>query len=80
MAGDRKKYDVIWYEAPNNMAGVSTWRKHVIYRNSSHGVYHVEVGDIDDDGDEALDIAVSAAGSDVFLLYFNNLIKGGERQ
>jgi len=52
VAGDRKKYDVIWYEAPNNIADVLAWRKHVIYQNNSHRVYHVEVGDIDGDGDQ----------------------------
>jgi len=52
VAGDRKRYDVIWYEAPNNITDISAWRKHVIYQNNSHRVYHIEVGDIDGDGDQ----------------------------
>jgi len=52
VAGDRKRYDVIWYEAPNNITDISAWRKHVIYQNNSHRVYHIEIGDIDGDGDQ----------------------------
>lgn len=52
VAGDRKRYDIIWYEAPKDITDISAWRKHIIYQNNSHRVYHVGIGDIDDDGDQ----------------------------
>ncbi|MGE5293763.1 MAG: FG-GAP repeat domain-containing protein [Solirubrobacterales bacterium] len=50
VAGDLTKYDVVWYEAtpPGKKGGA--WKKHVAYRNDSHRTYHVEIGDVDDDG------------------------------
>ncbi len=51
VAGDLTRYDVVWYEAaPPGQTGPA-WKKHVAYRNDSHRTYHVEIGDIDDDGD-----------------------------
>ena len=52
VAGDRRRYDIIWYEAPNETTDISAWGKHIIYQNNSHRVYHVEVGDVDGDGDQ----------------------------
>ena len=54
VAGDRRRYDIIWYEAPKDITDMSAWRKDVIYQNNSHRVYHVEIGDIN--GDENQDV------------------------
>ncbi|MDY6933073.1 MAG: VCBS repeat-containing protein [Spirochaetota bacterium] len=52
VAGDYKSYDIVWFEAPENITKVSEWKKHVIYQNDSHRTYHVEVGDIDGDNNQ----------------------------
>lgn len=52
VAGDYRKYDIVWYEAPKDITDISAWRKHIIYQNNSHRVYHIEIGDIDGDGDQ----------------------------
>jgi len=52
VAGDYRRYDIIWYEAPKDITDISAWRKYVIYQNNSHRVYHIEIGDIDGDGDQ----------------------------
>jgi hypothetical protein len=57
VAGDRKKYDVVFYEAPENITDISAWKKHVLYKNDAHKTYHLEVGDIDKDGD--LDVVLA---------------------
>jgi len=52
VAGDCKRYDIVWYETPIDITNISAWRKHIIYQNDSHRTYHVETGDIDGDGDQ----------------------------
>lgn len=69
VACDQKKYDIVWYEAPQNITDISAWRKHLIYRNDSHLTYHVETGDIDSDGD--IDI-VGAGKRDKVLFWIRN--------
>lgn len=69
VAGDRKRYDIIWYEAPKDITDISAWRKHIIYQNNSHRVYHIESGDIDGDGDQD---AVFASKTDNGLGWLEN--------
>jgi len=52
LAADLREYDVVWYEAPQDIKNVSGWKKHIVYKNDSHRTYHVETGDIDGDGDK----------------------------
>jgi len=52
VAGDYRRYDIIWYEAPKDITNISAWRKHIIYQNNSHRVYAIEIGDIDGDSDQ----------------------------
>ena len=52
VAGDLKRYDVVWYEVPEDITKISLWRKHIIYKNDLHRTYHVETGDIDGDGEQ----------------------------
>jgi len=52
VAGDMKRYDVVWYKTPEDIWQISGWEKHILYKNDSHRTYHVEAGDIDGDGDQ----------------------------
>lgn len=52
VAGDRRRYDIVWYEVPKDITDISAWRKHIIYQNNSHRVYHVEIGDVNGDGNQ----------------------------
>ncbi|MHA1330066.1 MAG: FG-GAP repeat domain-containing protein, partial [Candidatus Hodarchaeales archaeon] len=65
---------IIWFENPG-MSLSETWMSHIIDKSSQYlkWCHCVELEDIDGDGD--LDITVAAAGSNVFLLYFNKLNK-----
>jgi len=79
VAGDYRRYDIIWYEAPKDITDISAWQKHIIYQNNSHRVYHIEVGDID--GDDDLDIVTGNHQGDVYVLenpYPNNVGHGQE--
>lgn len=51
LACDYKRYDVVWYEAPEEVAHDAEWKKHIVYENSSHRTYNLAIGDIDSDGD-----------------------------
>jgi len=62
---------------PNIVGHSQEWNRSKV-SHSDGSTREIDTGDIDGDGD--LDIAVSAAASNVFLLYFNNLIKQGEKQ
>lgn len=50
VAGDYKRYDIVCYIASENITNLIKWNKKVIYKNNSHRTYHVETGDIDNDG------------------------------
>lgn len=52
VAGDLKRFDIVWYEVPEDIMKAREWNKHVVYKNDSHRTYHVETGDIDSDGDQ----------------------------
>jgi hypothetical protein len=63
VAGDLTKYDVVWYEAAPPGEKGPAWKKHVAYRNDSHRTYHVEIGDVDDDGDKDIVFATKTDNS-----------------
>jgi len=63
VAGDLKKYDIVWYEAPEDITNVSAWKKHVAYKNDSHRTYHIETGDIDGDGGQDIVFATKTDNS-----------------
>ncbi len=63
VAGDLTKYDVVWYEAAPPGEREPAWKKHVAYRNDFHRTYHVEIGDIDDDGDNDIVFATKTDNS-----------------
>lgn len=50
VAGDFKRYDIVWYDSLKKITNISYWKKHIIHKNDSYRIYHVETGDIDGDG------------------------------
>jgi len=63
IAGDLKKYDVVWYETPEDITKLSLWKKHIVYKNDSHRTYHIETGDIDGDGNQDIIFATKTDNS-----------------
>lgn len=72
VAGDLTRYDVVWYESVAPGTDGPAWKKHVAYQNDSHRTYHVETGDVDDDGDRDI---VFATKTDHSLGWLEN--RGG---
>ena len=72
IVADEVQNMLIWFENPG-ISSSKNWVAHVVDKSNQYlkWCHSVELGDIDDDGD--LDAAVAAAGSNVFLLYINNL-------
>lgn len=63
VACDLKRYDVVWYEAPEDVTKVSEWEKHIVYKNNAHRTYHVETGDINGDGNQDVVFATKTDNS-----------------
>lgn len=52
VAGDSKRYDIVWYEALKEITDTSYWKKHIIHKNDSYRTYQIGTGDIDGDGNQ----------------------------
>jgi len=74
VAADEGGNMVFWFEN-SGPAFSGKWKEHIIDASDNYlkWCHSVALGDIDGDGD--LDVAVAAAGSNDFIIYFNNLIK-----
>ncbi len=72
VVADEAQNAVVWYENPGGTF-VEDWPEHVIDQSNVYlrWCHSVRLADIDKDGD--LDIAVAAAASNVFLVYFNEM-------
>ncbi len=72
VVADEAKNAVVWYENPGKTF-LEDWPEHIIDQSNVYlrWCHSVRLADIDKDGD--LDIAVAAAASNAFLLYFNEM-------
>jgi hypothetical protein len=72
IVADEGKNMIIWFENPGNPYDEG-WTSHVLDKSDQYlnWCHFVELKDID--GDEDLDAAVTAAGSNTFLIYLNNI-------
>lgn len=72
IVADEGKNMVMWFEN-NGSTFYENWKGHVIDKSDQYlrWCHSVKLGDIDGDGD--LDVAVAAAGSNTFLIYFNDM-------
>jgi hypothetical protein len=52
VAGDLKRFGIVWYEAPRDIEKIAKWKKHVVHQHDLLRIYHVETGDIDGDGNQ----------------------------
>ena len=72
VVADEAQNAVVWYENPGRTF-LEDWPEHVVDQSNVYlrWCHSVRLADTDKDGD--LDIAVAAAASNVFLLYFNGM-------
>jgi len=71
IVADEGQNMIIWFENPENTYS-ENWLSHIIDESNQYlkWCHSVDLGDIDGDG--KLDVAVAAAGSNTFFIYFNN--------
>lgn len=69
VACDRKQYNVVWYETPKDITDISAWQKHIVCQEDPLQTYHLDVGDVDNDGD--IDIVGACRNTNVLYLAIN---------
>jgi hypothetical protein len=76
VVADEAQNAVVWYENPGTTFR-DDWPEHVMDQSNVYlrWCHSVRLADMDGDGD--LDVAVAAAASNVFLLYFNEMVSSG---
>jgi len=61
LAEDQQQEDVVAYLAPVDRLNMSAWQKHILFDDDTIGVYALEAGDIDGDGDPDICLATRTA-------------------